>query len=192
MSDGSYNENIALDICSCAALFRDRVTGESAWVTWVEKGNVHTADNYRAELLGAIAIQLVLKVASDGKYIPRDLRPQCGGDNKTVVYHGNHPRHPMPEKQAQADLLRYYKWLVRDAPYKCHMYHVHGHLDRYLSLNDLTPEELANIECDKEADIALAEGVRCQRFIKRILPDEDFVVQVNGEPNPSRYEPALG
>jgi hypothetical protein len=35
----------------------------------------------------------------------------------------------------------------------------HGHLDRYLSLNDLTPEELANIECDKEADIALAEGV---------------------------------
>jgi hypothetical protein len=55
-SDGSYNENIALDVCSCAALFRDRVTGESARVTWVEKSNVHTADNYRAELLGAIAI----------------------------------------------------------------------------------------------------------------------------------------
>jgi hypothetical protein len=100
MSDGSYNVNIALYVCSCAVLFRDKATGESARVTWVEQSNVHTADNYRAELLGAIAIQLLLKVASDGKYIPCDLRPQCGCDNKTVIYHGNHPRRPMSEKQA--------------------------------------------------------------------------------------------
>ena len=66
----------------------------------------------------------------------------------------------MPEKQAQADLLQYYKRLVRDAPYKSHMYHVFGHLDRYLSLEDLTPEELANIECDEEADAALSDGIR--------------------------------
>ena len=91
MSDGSYNENIALHVCSCATVFRNKITNESAHVTWVEKSNAHTADNYRAELLGAIAIQLILKVASDGKYIPCDLRPQCGCDNKTVVYHGNHP-----------------------------------------------------------------------------------------------------
>lgn len=181
MSDGSYNENIALDVCSCATVFRDKITNDSARVTWAEKSNAHTADNYRAELLGAIAIQLILKVASDGKYIPRDLRPQCGCDNKTVVYHGNHPRRPMPEKQAQADLLRYYKRLVRDAPYKCQMYHVYGHLDQYLSLDELTIEELTNIECDEEADIALVEGVRLGRYIDRVLPDEDFVVKVDGE-----------
>ena len=33
MSDGSYNENLALDVCSCAVLFRDSVTGESAKVS---------------------------------------------------------------------------------------------------------------------------------------------------------------
>jgi hypothetical protein len=116
MSDGSYNENIALDVCSCAAVFRDKVSNESACVTWVKKSDAHTTDNYRAKLLGAISIQLILKVASDGKYIPRNLRPQCGCDNKTIVYHGNHPCRPMPAKQAQADLLRYYKRLVYDAP----------------------------------------------------------------------------
>jgi hypothetical protein len=180
MSDGSYNDNVALDVCSCAVVFRDRFSGDTARVSWVEKSNNYTADNYRAELLGGIAIQLLLKVATDGKYIPRDLRPQCGCDNSTVVWHGNHPRRPMPEKQAQADLLRYYKRLVRDAPYKCHMYHVYGHLDRLLPLEELEPEETANIECDEGADVALEEGVRTGVYIDRILPDEDMVVQVDG------------
>jgi hypothetical protein len=86
----------------------------------------------------------------------------------------------MPEKQAQADLLRYYKHLVRDAHYKCHMYHVFGHLDKLLPLAELKPEELANIKCDKGADIALIEGVRSGVYIDRVLPDEDMVVQVEG------------
>jgi hypothetical protein len=128
----------------------------------------------------AIAIQLLLQVATKGKYIPRDLWPQCGCDNKTVVWHGNHPRRRMPEKQAQADLLRYYKHLVRDARYKCHMYHVFGHLDRLLATEELKPEEVANIVCDEGADVALADGVRTGMYIDRILPDEDMVAQVDG------------
>jgi hypothetical protein len=66
MSDGSYNENISLDVCSCVVVFRDRFSGEAARVTWVEKSDNYTADNYCAELLGAIAIQLLLQVATDG------------------------------------------------------------------------------------------------------------------------------
>jgi hypothetical protein len=87
----------------------------------------------------------------------------------------------MPEKEAQADLLHYYKRLVRDAPYKCHMYHVFGHLDRYLYLDKLTPEELTNIKCNEEADIALIDGVGRSHYIDRVLPDKDFVVQVDGQ-----------
>jgi hypothetical protein len=30
MSDGSYNENIALDVCLCAVVFRNRFSGEAA------------------------------------------------------------------------------------------------------------------------------------------------------------------
>jgi hypothetical protein len=86
----------------------------------------------------------------------------------------------MTEKQSQADLLRYYKRLVQDARYKCHMYHVFGHLDKLLPLAELEPEELANIECDEGADVALADGVRTGVYIDRVLPYEDLVVQVEG------------
>jgi hypothetical protein len=63
MSDGSYDENSANDVCSCAAAIMCLVTGQSATVTWAEKSGCYTADNYWAELLGGIAIQLILRVA---------------------------------------------------------------------------------------------------------------------------------
>jgi len=91
MSDGSYNPAIATDACICASIILRIDTGDRAKVTWVESSDVHTADNYRAELFGAIALQLLVKVALDDKYINKDMRPRFGCDNKTVVYHGNHP-----------------------------------------------------------------------------------------------------
>jgi hypothetical protein len=60
------------------------------------------------------------------------------------------------------------------------MYHVYGHLDKLLPLAELEPEELANIECDEGADVALADGVRTGVYIDRVLPYEDLVVQVEG------------
>lgn len=85
----------------------------------MEGSGVHTGDNYRAELLlGAIALQLLVKVALDGKYVNEDMRPRFGCDNNTIVFHGNHPYRPMPEKQLQANLLCYFKYLVRESPYK--------------------------------------------------------------------------
>jgi hypothetical protein len=106
LSNGSYNQTIANDVCSCAAIILRSDTDDRAKVTWVECSNVHTADNYRSKLLGAIALQLLIKVALDGKYIIKDMHPRFGCHNKTVVFHGNHPYRPMPKKQAQADLLR--------------------------------------------------------------------------------------
>jgi hypothetical protein len=49
---------------------------------------------------------------------------------------------------------------------------------------------LANI-CDEEADIALSEGVRLGHYIDRVLPDEDFVVQVDGEKLSGPTQPAI-
>jgi hypothetical protein len=97
-----------------------------------------------------------------------------------VVFHDNHPYRPMPEKQAQADLLRYYKLLVREAPYKAHFYHVYGHLDKYLDRSLLTPDELLNLDCDEAADEALVTGVESGIFINRVFPDEEFVVMADG------------
>jgi hypothetical protein len=177
---GSFNSVIATDACSCASIILRTDTGDRAKVTWVERSDVHTADNYRAELLGAIALQLLVKVALDGKYLNKDMRPRFGCDNKTVIFHCNHPYRPMPEKQAQADLLRYFKYLVWESPYKARFYHVYGHLDEYMDQSLLTPEELLNLDCDEDADAALVEGVASGNFIDRVFPDEEFVVTVNG------------
>ncbi|KAL7520601.1 hypothetical protein ACHAWX_005318 [Stephanocyclus meneghinianus] len=62
-----------------------------------------------------------------------DTKPLFGCDNKGIIHHGNHPRRPMPEKQQQADILYYYKHLVRDAPFRCKMFHMYGHLDQLLA-----------------------------------------------------------
>ena len=55
-SDGSYNESLANDVCSSASLICCNQSGNSASVSWVERSNSHTAGNYRAELLGAVAL----------------------------------------------------------------------------------------------------------------------------------------
>ena len=56
----SYNKALASDVCSSASLIHCRQTGNTAKVTWVEKSNTHTADNYRAEILGAVALQILV------------------------------------------------------------------------------------------------------------------------------------
>ena len=76
ISDGSYNSTTATDACSCTSIILRRDTGDRAKVTWVERSDVHTSDNYRAKLLGAIALQLLVKVALDGKYVDKDMRPR--------------------------------------------------------------------------------------------------------------------
>ena len=188
MSDGSYDEKRAPDVCSCSAMIRCKISGHTASVTWVEHSDRFSADNYRAELLGAIALQLLIKVACDGKYISPVMRPRIGCDNVGVVFHGNHPWRPIAAKQMQADLLRYYKELVRTSPIKLSFYHVHGHLDKFLTLEQMTPEERLNCVCDKMAGMALDHGLSSCDYISRIFPGEDLVVLLEGQKSTGSYE----
>ena len=130
-----------------------------ASVTWSERSDRFSADNYRAELLGAIALQLLVQTACEGKYISPCMRPQIGCDNAGVVHHGNHPWRPVATRQLQADLLRYNKELVRSCPVKCHFYHVHSHLDQFLASDQLTLAERLNCACDKLAGLALDDAL---------------------------------
>lgn len=188
MSDGSYDPLLADDVCSCAAIISCQRTGQRASVTWVEKSDRYTADNYRAEILGGIALQLIVRTACESKYISPSMRPRFGCDNNGVVRHGNFPRRPLPAKQPQADVLRYYRELVKSAQFRCKMYHVHGHLDEFLSYDEMTPEERLNCDCDKLAGIALHDTVEGGEYISRVLPGEDIVVHVESMKVTGSYE----
>jgi hypothetical protein len=97
----------------------------------------------------------------------------------------------MLANQAQADVLRYYKQLVRSQPFKCKMYHVHGHLDQFLTYEEMTPPERLNCDCDKPAGEALMTALERNRFIDRVLPDEDLVVLLDGSKVSGSYEKTI-
>jgi hypothetical protein len=86
MSDGSYDPLLADDVCSCAAIISCQRTGQRASVTWVEKSDRYTADNYRAEILGGIALQLIVRTACESKYISPSMRPRFG----MATFQGGH------------------------------------------------------------------------------------------------------
>ena len=59
--DGSYQPELANNICAGATVIHCPQTGNFAELTWVEKSDRKTATNYRGEILGAIATQLLIK-----------------------------------------------------------------------------------------------------------------------------------
>ena len=71
------------------------------------------------------------------------------------------------------------------------MYHVHGHLDRYLRRDEMTPAEILNCDCDQLAGDALRWAVEHGCYIDRFLPGEDIVVSLNGCKVTGSYERAI-
>ena len=108
---------------------------------------------------------MILHAACDGKYISPSVRPEIGCDNKGVIHHGKYPRRPLPAKQSQADVLRYYQELVKTCPFKYKFYHVHGHLDLLIPYDELSPAEQVNCDCDALAGEALSRAVESGDFI---------------------------
>jgi hypothetical protein len=107
-------------------------TGYCTDMTWVERSSKISADNYRAEILGGVGAQLLVKTAVTGCQVAGSHIPGYGCDNLGVVIHGNNCRHPMLEKQAQADVLRLFKLLILSSQIGGRMYHVRGHMDKLL------------------------------------------------------------
>ena len=59
--DGSYMKKVDANVCSAAYVIHCRKTGNEARGSVVERSE--TADNYRAEFLGAMCILLIIKAA---------------------------------------------------------------------------------------------------------------------------------
>ena len=97
--DGSYMPHVDKKVCSAGYMFYCRNSKKRAKGAVVERSD--EADNYRAELLGGLIVQLVLRAAAQTRASPyRPASIEC--DNKGVVLHGNAAKRPLKEKQAQA------------------------------------------------------------------------------------------
>ena len=176
--DGSYMLMVANDVCLCAVVLHSTREDKYADVTWVERSTKRSADNYRAEILGGCCAQLIVKAAVAGRGVLGSATPCFGCDNMGVVLHGTNYWCPLLEKQAQSDVLRYFKQLISESRIGCTMVHVHGHMDKHLRQDQLTPLQRVNIRANELALSALMAALATQTFIKDLFPSEGMIVSI--------------
>jgi hypothetical protein len=157
-------------------------------VTWVERSTKRSVDNYRAEILDGCCAQLIVKAAVAGRGVLGLATPCFGCDNMGVVLHGTNYWRPLLEKQTQSDVLRYFKQLILESQIGCTMVHVHGHMDKHLRQDQLTPLQRVNIRANELASSALMAALATQIFIKDLFPSEGVIVsigtkRITGSPN---------
>jgi len=171
---------VAKDVCLCGFVVYCELSLQVAYGTWVEKTTHATAGNYRGKLLGGIDAQLIVKAALTGRRISPSMRPTFCCDNLGIVHHGNHPKHPLPEKQRQGNTIHVFKHLIATMGSNNRMQHVFAHLNEVLCSNQLTIEEKLNCIADRLASEALVKAVASNTFISSCSPFEDLRLLVNG------------
>ena len=165
------------EVCSAAVMIYCKVTKCRAKGSVVEKSA--DADNYRAELLGGLLVQLILKAASQRRTSPyAPVAIDC--DNMGVVKHGNTASKALQEKQAQADVLRVFKLIMLELPLEVMYRWVASHQDDKRKWADLTLVERINVIVDRLAKRALIAGVVTQEFINSLFPFEQVRVTLDG------------
>ena len=175
--DGSYMKEVNPRVCSAAYMIRCSATGLRAKGTVAEWSE--SADNYRAEILGGIMTQLVLKAASQNpNWSYATVTVDC--DNKGVVLHGNSPRRALKEKQAQADVLRVFKRLINEQPGQVTMEWVPSHQDDTKLWHNCTLKEKINIKVDRLAKAALIAAVAENVYVNSGFPGEYITVATDG------------
>jgi hypothetical protein len=106
--DGSFTQEELVDLCSAAVIIFCSTSDQWAKVSVVECSN--SGDNFRGEILGAVVIQYILRVAAvDLQGTISSVCSFC--DSQGVIAHGNSPRMVLPDKQAQSDLIYFSKAL---------------------------------------------------------------------------------
>ena len=170
--DGSYMRQVAPKLCSAGFVLSCSRSGMQATGTLVEYND--SANNYRAEALGAAAGLLVIKAATERCFNYLDVVAHC--DNMGIVKHGNSPGTPCPEKQVHADLIILIKKLIQGLPCRLEYKHVFGHLDEILRWDQLSLVQKLNVLCDSLAKRALMAAIVNRDFIDSGFPFEDIVM----------------
>ena len=80
-------------------------------------------------------------------------------DNMGVVKHSYVPNKTLSEKQVQADILGHMKYLLQILPARISFEHVRGHMDEVLKPEDMTYQQLIQVEMDDKATTDLVKVV---------------------------------
>ena len=171
--DGSYMEDLSEDACSAGIQIYCMITKQKLRCGVAEQSI--SADNYRGEILGAVICQLILKAATLRRCSPfKEVTIYC--DNQGVLTHGNSPNDSLLEKQAQSDLLRHLKLLIRENPFNTKYRWVEGHAFEARGWKACNLQERLNHKADRLAKAVLISAVKSAQFINLYLPFEQITV----------------
>ena len=188
--DGSYMPALDPSICSAALVMTCTKTGKVGSLSVCEKTDSNTASNYRAELIGGLLASHILHTLND--VIPHGhtaVHLFC--DNLGVINHAHHPCQPLPEKQAQSDILSVFLHNLRSISIKWEYTHVYGHLDNHTSFDALTLPEQLNVIADTLARDALKGAMRSHQYCQPLYPRELVQVFIAGKKATSSFRMAL-
>ena len=150
-----------------------------------------TATNYRGEILGAIAAQLLIKFAVESHDVVGHKPLRIGCDNMGVVKHGNNQKRPLTEKQCQADLLRFLKHLIGLSRVGGKLRHVHAHCGKYTHQEDMTLDQCINVCAGEIVGKALIAAIEENNLITSVFPLEKIVLQVAGRQVSGSHKAAI-
>jgi hypothetical protein len=179
VTDGSYIKQLYPNICSAAFILesrkgRGRIVGSFKEATAV-------ANAYRGELLGLMAIHLLLvsinrmhaslsgsvKVVSD-----------CLGALRCMV---DLPPYRIPSRCRHLDILKNILVNCRDLTFNVHYSHVRAHQDDNTLFNKLSRNSQLNCICDHLPKQCISDGEFKPRGSRLLFPLEPIGITVGGE-----------
>jgi hypothetical protein len=169
--DGSYQPELACDVCAAALVIFCTSTGRLGTATAAERTSPLVASNFRAEGIGGILAGLILHAAAV-RGVTATHPVIIGCDNLGVISHAQHPPGSLPEKQPQADVVRALRAILSKTHIPFRYEHVYGHQDENTRFEQLPLLNQLNVLVDSYAKDALRRSLLTRTFTTSKWPFE--------------------
>ena len=187
VTDGSYNKQVAPDVCSAGWVMACLQTKRQISGTLIERSEY--AGSYRGELLGMLAIWLfLLAVEEYHNTISDNNEVWC--DNKEALFTFEKKSKRVPTGKTNTDVLCVLRTINSRTKSNFVQHHVKAYQDEYTQFIDLSFEAQLNCYCDSLAKKEIEEyqikklEVKEEEDetlpIRHLLPLESARVFVNG------------
>ena len=178
VTDGSYNRTVAPHTSGAGWLICCTRTGLKMTGRFYERS--HKASSYRAELLGLLAIHVLLAALEEYYSIPGSTGKICC-DNQGALFKSKEVRRRIPVGSSQADIKRAFRNVKTGLRATLKYEWVESHQDRLKLWFQLSLEQQLNCLCDSLAKEAVTSSLAdLSPVTTGRLPRESVAVYVNG------------
>ena len=179
VTDGSYIRELYPHLCAVAFIIECSEGNGLIVGSFPEKSSAASA--YRGELLGLLAIHLILlaanKVQQDLRGLVRNYSNCLGALTKVATF----PRNRIPTRCRHSDIQKTIMVHCQDLTFDCSYLHVRAHQDDNVSYDKLVWPAQLNCLCDRDAK-GVIWGLEGEELPpQEVLPLESVAVFIGGE-----------